>query len=218
MVKKNKITFLVGVALLLMFALWTILLSFVDVHQIGPKNSSIGFSTMNKFVHDLIGVNFTLYFITDWLGLVPVSICFCFAILGLVQWIKRKNILKVDKSILALGVFYVIVIAVYVVFEMVVINFRPILIAGYLEASYPSSTTMLVMCVMPTAIFQFNLRIKNKIIKRLVVSIISIFIVFMVIGRLISGVHWLTDIFGGILFSSGIVLIYYSFCKHNNLL
>ena len=100
--------------------------------------------------------------------------------------------------------------AVYVLFEMFVVNYRPILINGNLEASYPSSTTMLVMCVMPTAIMQFNVRIKNDILKRCVSSAIIAFIVFMVIGRLISGVHWFTDIVGGTLLSTGLVLIYRS--------
>jgi len=100
------------------------------------------------------------------------------------------------------------VMAVYVLFEMLVVNYRPVLINGYLEASYPSSTTMLVMCVMPTAIMQFNARIKNNVLKRFIASAIIAFIVFMVIGRLISGVHWFTDIIGGALLSAALVLLY----------
>ena len=150
----------------------------------------------------------SLYTITDWLGIVPFVFVIGFGILGLVQWIKRKHLLKVDYSILVLGGFYIIVMAVYVFFEMLVINYRPILINGYLEASYPSSTTMLVMCVMPTAIMQFNTRIKNSIFRRCVAFIITAFIVFMVIGRLVSGVHWFSDIVGGAMLSSGLVMIY----------
>ena len=149
-----------------------------------------------------------LYTITDWLGLVPLGFIMGFALLGLIQWIKRKHLLKVDYNILILGGFYIIVMAVYVLFEMFVVNYRPVLIGGILEASYPSSTTMLVMCVMPTAIMQFNSRIKNNILKRCVASAIIAFIVFMVIGRLISGVHWFTDIVGGALLSAGLVLMY----------
>ena len=133
-----------------------------------------------------------------------------FALLGLIQWIKRKHLLKVDYSILVLGGFYIVVMTVYVLFEVVVVNYRPVWIGGILEASYPSSTTMLVMCVMPTAIIQFNTRIKNNVLERCVASAIIAFIVFMVIGRLISGVHWLTDIIGGALFSTGLVLLYHA--------
>ena len=151
-----------------------------------------------------------LYVITDWLGLVPIGVAFGFAVLGLVQWIKRKCLLKVDRSILMLGGFYIVVMTVYILFEIVVINYRPTLIGGYLEASYPSSTTMLVMCVMPTAMMQFSTRIKNDLFRRCVMFTITVFIAFMVIGRLVSGVHWITDIIGGALLSTAVVLMYYS--------
>ena len=151
-----------------------------------------------------------LYIITDWLGLVPIAVALGFAILGLVQWIRRKSILRVDKSILALGGFYIAVMAVYIIFEFVVINRRPVLISGYLEASYPSSTTILTASVMPTAMMQFKARIKNIFLNRLVLSLLSVFTLFMIIGRLLSGVHWFTDIVGGLLLSSGLVTLYYS--------
>lgn len=190
------------------FILWTILVIVVDVRAIGPNGSSVGFATINSFFHDLTGVNMTLYTITDWLGLVPIAFCFGFGIFGLVQWIKRKDILKVDYSILALGLFYIVTMVAYILFEYVVINYRPVLISGYLEASYPSSTTLLVLCVMPTAIMQFNSRIKNRISRRLGAFLITAFIVFMVVGRLISGVHWLSDIIGGALLSAALVTTY----------
>ena len=203
--EKRRRLFFAGVSLLASFVLWTVLIRFVDVQSIGPRESSVGFATLNNYVHDLTGVNMSLYVITDWLGLVPIAVALGFAILGLVQFIKRKSLRKVDHSILALGVFYIAVMAAYVFFEMVVINYRPTLIAGYLEASYPSSTTMLVMCVMPTAAMQLNVRIKNIMNRRCVIITIVVFTAFMVIGRLLSGVHWITDIIGGALLSTGLV-------------
>ena len=197
MEKKNKKALVCGASLLIAFVLWTVLVGLVDVQAIGPEGSSVGFGTLNGYVHDLTGVNMSLYVITDWLGLVPIGIAFGFAVLGLVQLIKRKSLLKVDRSILVLGGFYIVVMAVYILFETVVINYRPTLIDGYLEASYPSSTTMLVMCVMPTAMMQLRDRIKNKAFSRCVMIAIAAFVAFMVIGRLVSGVHWVTDIIGG---------------------
>ena len=194
--------------MLFAFFLWTATIQFIDVQTIGPQGSSVGFATLNGFVHNLTGVHMYLYTITDWLGLVPLAFVMGFALLGLVQWIKRKYLLKVDYSILVLGGFYIVVMAVYVLFEVFVVNYRPVLIGGILEASYPSSTTMLVMCVMPTAIMQFNARIKNNILKRFVASAITVFVVFMVICRLLSGVHWFTDIIGGALLSAGLVMMY----------
>ena len=197
--------------LLAAFALWTAAICFVDVRMIGPNGSSVGFAELNHFVHNLTGVHFELYNITDWLGLVPVFVCMGFGILGLVQWIKRKSILEVDYDLLVLGGFYIITIAVYLFFEAVAINYRPVLIGGVLEASYPSSTTMLVMCVMPTAVMQFSNRIKSKTLRNGISVAIVAFSAFMVIGRLVSGVHWLTDIVGGALLSAGLVMMYW-FC------
>lgn len=155
----------------------------------------------------------TLYTITDWLGLVPVGFAVGFALLGLIQWMKRKKLLKVDYSILTLGGFYIAVLAVYVIFEVLAVNYRPVLINGYLEISYPSSTTMLVMCIMPTSMMQLNARIKNNVLKRCVAFVITAFIAFMVIARLISGVHWFTDIVGGALLSAGLVMMYVFACR-----
>ena len=199
--------------LLAAFVLWTVAICFVDVRAIGPQGSSVGFAGINGFVHNLTGVHWGLYNITDWLGLVPIFVCIGFDILGLIQLIKRKNICKVDYDILVLGGFYIVTIAVYLLFESVVINYRPVLIGGSLEASYPSSTTMLVMCVMPTAIMQFGNRIKNKVIRNIIAVAIITFIAFMVIGRLVSGVHWLTDIIGGALISAGLVMMYAYVCN-----
>ena len=159
MEKKKRGLFWVGVSLLAAFVLWTVSVCFIDVRAIGPRESSVGFATLNGYVHNLTGVNMTLYVVTDCLGLVPIGVAFGFAVLGLVQWIKRKSLLKVDRSILTLGGFYIVVMAVYILFEIVVINYRPTLINGYLEASYPSSTTMLVMCVMPTAMIRNGSRL-----------------------------------------------------------
>ena len=214
MKRTGKKRIFVGAGFLAAFVLWTVLVSLVDIGAIGPDGSSVGFATLNGYVHELTGVNFPLYTITDWLGLVPIGVAFSFAILGLVQWIKRKSLLKVDRSLLALGGFYVVVLVAYIFFEIVVINYRPVLIDGYLEASYPSSTTMLVMCVMPAAMIQLHARIKNDVFRRCVMISIAVFIVFMVIGRLVSGVHWLSDIIGGALISAGLVIIYASVSMH----
>ena len=213
MEKKNKKRLVLGAGLVVAFVLWTVLVCFVDVRTIGPEGSSVGFATLNGFVHELTGVNWFFYTITDWLGIVPIAVALGFAILGLVQLIKRKSLWKVDHRILALGVFYIVVMAAYIFFEVVVINYRPTLIDGYLEASYPSSTTMLVMCVMPTAAMQLNARIKNTVLRRCAVITVVAFTAFMVIGRLVSGVHWITDIIGGAMFSIGIVTTYFSICN-----
>ena len=199
---------LTAVGFLTAFVLWTLAVKTVDVQTIGPCASAVGFAAVNGWFHSLTGVHMTLYTITDWLGLVPVAFGFGFAILGLVQWIRRKSICRVDRSILVLGIFYIVTLAAYLFFEDFVINYRPVLIQGFLEASYPSSTTLLVLCVMPTTQLQLRSRIQNPILRRITRAAITVFIVFMVVGRLLSGVHWLTDILGGILLGLGLVTLY----------
>ena len=205
-----------GIGFLMAFVIWTVLISFIDVKAIGPQGSSVGFSALNQFVHQLTGTNMLLYTVTDWLGLVPIGTAMGFAALGLIQWIKRKSPIKADRDILALGVFYIAVMVIYVFFEFVVINYRPILIEGIWEASYPSSTTVLVFCVMPTFMMQLNARIKNKAFKYCFNIVICTFIAFMFLGRLLSGVHWFTDIIGGGLISAGLVLLYASYFYRNH--
>ena len=206
--KKIRKKLFLSICLLTTFAFWTILIRFIDVQAIGPNETSVGFATLNQFVHRLTGVNMFLYDITDWLSIIPLLIILGFAFLGLYQYFLQKSLKKIDYDILILGGFYIIVMIFYVFFEFVVINFRPVLINGNLEASYPSSTTMLVMCVIPTANMQFKSQIKHNLPRLCITTSLYIFMVFMVLLRLISGVHWFTDIIGGILLSSGLVMIY----------
>ena len=200
----------VGISLLGAFVLWTLAVSRIDVQAIGPQGSSVGFAALNQAFHHLTGVHMWLYALTDWLSILPLVFIMGFALLGLVQWVKRKKLFLVDNSILILGGFYLAVMATFLFFEFFVINYRPVLIEGYLEASYPSSTTMLVMCVIPTAVLQLKERIRKPLLFKWIAFALTAFGIFMVAGRLVSGVHWLTDIIGGALVSGGLVMIYRS--------
>ena len=211
--RKNQKILIVGFVAVVAFILWTILVKHIDVRAIGPNASCVGFATINGFLHSLTGVHMELYIATDWLSIIPLCFILGFAMLGLVQLIKRKSLFRVDSNILILGGFYIIVMVVYIFFEFFVINYRPVLIEGILEASYPSSTTLLVMCVMPTAIMQLNGRIKNQKLRGCVTFLIFAFTASMVIGRLISGVHWFTDIIGGAILSTGLVMLYFGATK-----
>lgn len=216
MKKAWKKAICLGSLFLGLFVIWTILIQIVDVRNLGQNGTEIGFAAFNIWFHQLTGVNMKIYTITDWLGLVPVFICISFGILGLVQFITRKSLLKVDKDILVLGIYYVIVISAYVLFEMIPINYRPVLIGGIMEASYPSSTTLLVLCVMASLAEQMNRRVRNHLVKRVVLILTILFSVFMVLGRCISGVHWFTDILGAIFLSAGLFYFYKGFvfmCK-----
>ena len=204
---KNK-KLIMAIALLLCFAFWTLLILTIDVRPVGVNNTDIGLATLNTWFHNLLGVHMSLYVITDWLSLIPLSVCSLFAGIGLGQLIKRKSLKKVDKDIILLGLYYILVIICFVGFEFVPINYRPILIEGLMEVSYPSSTTLLVLSVMPTLIFQSERRFTNANFRKLACKFAYLYSVFMVMARLFSGVHWVTDIIGGILLSAGLFLMY----------
>ena len=208
MKERSKKLLFTGILLIVVFAIWTLLIQVVDVQPIGQNGTNIGFATFNIWFHELTGVHMTIYTITDWMGLIPIFVCMIFGGIGLGQWIKRRSLLKVDRDILFLGIYYVIVIFGYLIFEMIPINYRPILIEGVMEASYPSSTTLLVLSVMPTLTFQMNRRMKNMTVCKMLSILTILFSFFMVAGRWICGVHWFTDIIGSIILSTGLFCVY----------
>ena len=208
MKKNGKRLLFLGSIFIGVFIIWTVLIQKVDVQPLGVNGTNIGFSKINCWFRQLTGVHMGIYNITDWLGLVPFFICMIFGGIGFVQLLKRRSLLKVDYDIIFLGIYYIIVIWGYLIFEMIPINYRPILIEGVMEASYPSSTTLLVLGVMPTLIEQVNRRSESVIFKGTINAFVICFSVFMVLGRLISGVHWLTDIVGAIMLSLGLFCIY----------
>ena len=208
MKENGKKCSLAGIVLLILFGIWTYLIQRIDVQPVGVNESDVGFAAINTWFHNLTGVHMWIYTVTDWLGLVPIFICMIFAGLGVVQLIKRRSILKVDTDILILGVYYILVIFGYLIFEMIPINYRPILIDGFMEASYPSSTTLLVLSVMPTLTFQVNRRMPGGISRQIIKILAYAFALLMVLGRLVAGVHWLTDIVGAMLLSLGLYFVY----------
>lgn len=201
MKNKNNL-FVSGISGLLVMIL-IVLVRFIDVRPIGPEGTSIGLSRLNSFFFRLSGVNILWYHITDWLGVAAILVAFLFAMAGFVQLIKRRSIFKVDREILALGCLYIVVIGLYVLFEIVIVNYRPIIMPDGIhpEASFPSSHTMLVCVIMGSAIMLIGKYVKEKQLCRVLRGFYSAIIGMTVIGRLIAGVHWFTDIVGGVLIS-----------------
>ena len=212
---KHKRIITAGIGLLLTVILIA-LVRLVDAAPIGAQGTSIGLSHLNQFVFDLFGVNMLWYNITDWLGVAAVLTGFVFAVTGLVQLIKRRSLLKVDREILALGGLYIVVIGLYLFFENVIINYRPIIMPDNTspEASFPSSHTMLVCVIMGSAAMLINRYIINKPLNRILRAVCYVIIGVTVVGRLIAGVHWFTDILGGILISVTLLSLYEEVISH----
>ena len=208
MKNREKKELLLGSISIIAFLVWTALIQIIDVQSIGQNGTDVGFSSFNSWFHNWTGVHMGLYILTDWLSVIPLFVCILFGGIGLVQFVKRRSLWKVDCDIIFLGIYYVAVIFSYLIFERIPINYRPILIEGVMEVSYPSSTTLLVLSVMPTLSFQINQRVKNENMKKMIGILTNMFSMFMVIGRLVSGVHWFTDIVGSVMLSFGFFSIY----------
>ena len=206
---RYKKILLTGLVLLVLFAAWTVAVVTVDVAPIGPENSTVGFSGINKAFHELTGLNRSVYKLTDLLEWLPLGVCGLLALLGLVQWVRRKNLLKVDADLLALGVYLIIVLAAWLLFDKLALNYRPEMVEGIMEPSYPSSTTLLIVSVIPAIVLQINRRIPQGTLQTVLKIAAAVFGAFIVIGRLLCGVHWITDIIGGLLLGFGLFFVLY---------
>lgn len=204
---RNKKNIIVSIILFITSIVYTVLVKYVDVKQIGPNNSSVGFSGINKWFSNLIGSNMTIYKISELLGYIVMLLVVIYGCIGLYQLVKRKNITKVDKEIIKLGLFYVLMLIVYVLFEKIEINYRPILIDGELEASYPSSHTILALCICFSSLITSKKYFNKNYIK--IINLVTIVLTSLVLFlRIISGVHWISDIIGGIIISFLLISIY----------
>ena len=209
---KNKRNILLSVIMTIFSGIYIYLVKTVDVKSIGPNNTSVGFAKVNDAFMHLVGTNMTIYKLTEVAGLLVLLIVGIYGIIGLVQLIKRKSLFKVDREIICLGILYVMMISVYVLFEKVVINYRPILIDNELEASFPSSHTMLAICTSVSSLLVYKKYVPKKLnYLAMFITVLLLTIVFL--GRMISGVHWLSDILGGVIISLTLLTYFYTILK-----
>ena len=193
-------------ACFVLFAVLIFVLSF-DMQPIGPDGSSVGLATINGAVHEFVGVNWALYAITDWGGLVPIASMLVFFVVGLVQLVKGKGPAAVDKAVLLLGVNYAVMLGLFLLFNEVVINYRPVLVDGFLEPSFPSSTSLLAVGAFGPAAAWCSMRLTGKR-RQAAVAACWVLAALLVAGRVASGVHWITDIVGGVLLGLALTFAY----------
>ena len=221
---KRKQNLFVSAILWLAFIVYTVSVKFIDVASVGNKLSPVGFSTLNEKFFNLFSdssLQKISYDISEILGYIAILVAVIFVLIGFIQLIKTKSFKKVNKNIYALGIFYAVVMAFYALFEVVVINFRPVLAAesGELEASYPSSHTILALCILMSALIVFNYIFKDvkKSVYRVTSIAFFVMMVLTVVTRLMSGVHWFTDIVGAVLLSAALVISFKGFVDKINL-
>lgn len=209
--QKIKKNFVLAGVLFALFLLFMILVLTVDVQPIGPENTEVGFAAFNALVRDELGVRMFWYEVTEVLGLAVIVVAAGFCGLGALQLVKRKSLWKVDGDLCLLGVYFVLLVAVYVLFMFLPINHRPIVMDGELETSFPSSHTMLVIGILGAAMIRFAHRIRNRGVLAAAEILCAAVIAVTVVGRLLSGVHWVTDIIGGLLIGGALVALYAAF-------
>ncbi len=207
---KFKGNLICTVLLFVLFLALTACVLWVDVDAIGPKGSEIGLSTINKSTFERLGESHFWYVFTEYLGYFAMALAAVFVGMAAGQLFKRKSLKKVDGSLLALMGCYGLMAVFYVLFEFVIINYRPVLEEGQLAASYPSSHTFMVCTIMLSALLQMEYITTDKLWRTLGTLGGYAVILLTVVGRLLSGVHWFTDILGGVLLSSALVMLYHT--------
>ena len=211
MKKTLRLGFIISSILLVFFIVFTFLITNINVKAIGPLNSNVGFSFLNEVIFKLCGTNLIFDKLSDIMLIISFLVAICFIILGICQLIKRKSFKKVDSEIYLLGFTYLFVLIAYVVFEVLTINHRPVLVDGKLEASYPSTHILITFTILSTAVFAIKKYIHKKPLKIITTFTLEIIIVLSIVFRLLSGMHWATDILGALLLATTLTSLYKSF-------
>ena len=134
------------ILLFIISIIYTVLVTFVDKQTIGPEGTSVGFSAINKVFLDLISYNPMWDKITDLMLMIAILTAVYFAATGFIQLLKEKRPLaEIDKDILIMGFLYVILVIMYVLFDKVPINYRPVILDEGLEPSYPSTHDLMTL-------------------------------------------------------------------------
>lgn len=187
---KNSI---IGLSFLGLFLLLIILLQF-DKNIITISGKEVGLSHIN----DLIDYksNKKLDIISDILLYTSFIVAIAGVVIGLYQLITRKSLFKVDSFIIIFGIFLVAAVILWILFDYVIkINYRPL---NPNEGSFPSTHVLLTVFLTNVGGLMLAKYCKNTtlIIVAYVVSLL--FIILVVLFRILSGMHYITDVFGGL--------------------
>ncbi len=212
MKKKGLIYMIVATVLAAAFCVLTVLLVSVDVRPAGESGAPVGLATLNEAVFEAVGQNETALAVSEITGLCMIAAVGAFGVLGLVQIIRCKGILRADKELYFMACGLITLAAAYVLFEIFVINYRPVLDQGELAASYPSSHSMLAVAVAGMGMAYIVRRVKSNALAYTLYGLLNVAAVVTVCCRLLGGVHWLTDIVGGVLVGLVITFGYLSAC------
>ena len=187
----------------------TILVAVVDVQPVGVEGTKLGFATINTDFFARHGQNETFYKLSKYAGYICFATAAGFAVFFLIQLIQRKSLSKVDRNLSVLIMLYILTASLYLLFDKVlIINYRPVIRDKGLESSFPSTHVMIAWVVMVSAVDQWNIYIKNENLKIAAIACSLLVMLVVIVARMFSGVHWLTDILGGILIGDMLIAWY----------
>lgn len=202
---------ILGVSFFALFLILFGLLSF-DKGKVGI--SEVGLSKLNNIVKYNYNEGWQIF--ADIFLYLGIALAAILAIVGFVQLIKRKSLFKVDRYIVICGIFLILAIFLWVMFDKVIIvNYRPIYHYD-LEPSFPSTHTFLVIFIYLSAHNIACMLTDNKKIKygTLVAAILISFLVSL--SRVLSGMHYITDVLAGIFLGLSLYFLCFGLIKSSS--
>lgn len=126
--KKRTLLTIAALICFVLFALFTVAVKKIDVQAIGAGMSDIGFASFNDGMRVKIGTSGTMDKLSTMLMLLGFGTAFVFFVIWLVQIFKYRTFTApLDGELYLLGLTYIALMVFYVLFEKLVINYRPIL-------------------------------------------------------------------------------------------
>ena len=202
---------IVGIVFIFLFLLLMILLNF-NKANLGETNTPVGLSSINKlFVTNYVDIYNSMSQVGLYLSFIIIA---GFAITGFYQLIKRKSLFKVDLDIILFGVGVIVLIITWLLFDKVIAyNYRPIYVNKNLEGSFPSTHVLFTTFVLVSA-FGISLNREKNNFYNLAILVIAILVITLTsLCRVLSGMHWATDVLGGLLLGLGYFFILYGIFK-----
>lgn len=206
----KKLYYVMSAVSFTLFVILTVLLLKVDVTASGINGSNIGLSMINISFRDVIGSSWLCYNISKVAGIVGLAACALICLMFAFRVMRQKSLKALCKRDVALVALYIETAVFYIVFDKIVINYRPMLKWGETEpeSSFPSTHALMAVVIFVSLGHVASDYIKNKLTLKIVQGACVVFALAIILGRTFSGVHWFTDIVGGILFGVGLVCAY----------
>lgn len=215
MTKQGKKWFLAALILTAVFVVLTITVKYVDQKNIGSQ--VIGWATINLWWRDIIGVRNFWQIASHIFAAITLIILVMFLVWQAIALLRRKSFRTMPRHWWFFDLTLIALALCYIVFQIMVINFRPLLIDGVAELSYPSSHVLLLATLWPVFILTLSREVKSRPWLR-VASVIGIIVMTVgIIARLLSGYHWFTDIIGGIMLGAVLTCWYQALTVRYNL-